>query len=60
MSKICNVCKKPIYEENYHNRVSLAYEPIIPGNMSLITQITDPIICCDVCLLKIKKMLKGE
>ena len=60
MNKKCNVCGRMMYEETYHNRVSLSYEPIIPGNMRGITWVTDPIICCDVCLLKIKKMLKGE
>ena len=60
MTKICNVCGKPINKEYYNKQVSLSYEPVIPGTMRGITWITDPVICCDVCLLKIKKMLKGE
>lgn len=60
MIKTCNVCGKEIYEETYHNRVSLSYEPVMPGAMRGIILITDPIICCDDCMLKIKNMLKGE
>ena len=49
-----------IFEETYHNRVSLSYKPVMPGTMRGIILTTDPIICCDDCMLKIKKMLKGE